>query len=69
MRVKHYFRNLWYAIKGDTGFCLHGAQPNTYYVIKTHNSPLILGHIQTDEKGRFIPFIRASKWFLVDGEI
>lgn len=63
--MKYYFKNLFRAITGKTGFVLVNSKPNTWYRITEFetNEPRCFGVIGTNKDGCFIPFIQYGDTF------
>ena len=59
--MKYYFKNLWRAIRGKTGFHLVGSSPNTWYRITEMSGVNCQGHLLTNDDSCFIPFIQVDK--------
>lgn len=60
--VARYFRNIWSALRGRTGFRLWNAQPETWYHIKGSQNENY-GWIKTNKHGHFVPFIQSGDEF------
>jgi len=64
--MRYYFKNLWRAIRGKTGFNLVNSEPNTWYSISKIGEERRLGHILTNDDACFIPFIQFGQVFTWD---
>lgn len=65
-KIRFYFKNLFNALLGRTGFYLRNSKPDTWYKItemnKVNEHPCY-GYILTNNKSCFIPFIQHGDNF------